>query len=126
MRDNLIHRYFGINYDIVWEVLEDRIPQLHETVVKTLQLIYREQYLFYKQQVSLENNDSMQDRTITDIYEPIDKKIAKNVINEYPDDFRDTAIAKIERILSYSDRALELKSNNNSIESYLASIIESL
>lgn len=126
MRDNLIHRYFGINYDIVWEVLEDRIPQLHQTVLRILQSIYREQYLYYKQQVSLENNDSVRDKTATDIYEPIDLAIAKNIINEYSDDFRDTAIAKIERILSYSERSLQLKSNNNSIESYLKSIIESI
>ena len=31
MRDVLIHHYFGIDYDIVWEVLQEQIPVLlHE------------------------------------------------------------------------------------------------
>ena len=29
MRDVLIHNYFGIDYDIVWNVLEEEIPDLH-------------------------------------------------------------------------------------------------
>ncbi|MEL6257262.1 MAG: DUF86 domain-containing protein [Bacteroidota bacterium] len=28
MRDFLIHVYFGINYNIVWDVLSDKIPEL--------------------------------------------------------------------------------------------------
>ncbi|GAB3795666.1 DUF86 domain-containing protein [Spirosoma humi] len=28
MRDILIHQYFGINYDIVWETLQNEIPEL--------------------------------------------------------------------------------------------------
>lgn len=30
LRDVLIHAYFGIDYDIVWSVVEDRIPELDE------------------------------------------------------------------------------------------------
>jgi uncharacterized protein with HEPN domain len=127
MRDNLIHRYFGIDYDTVWRVLENKIPELHETVTKTLQSIYREQYLIYKQQIGT-NKVLLEDLT------DIDEKIAQTIVDEYPEDFRDTAIAKIERILghsdhgsaSFADRAMELKSNNNSIESYLTLIIESM
>lgn len=119
MRDNLIHRYFGIDYDTVWRVLEERIPELHETVIKILQSIYREQYLYYKQQVG---TNKVLPEDLTDI----DKKIARTIIDEYPEDFGDTAIAKIERIIGQSDFALTIKSNNNSIESYLTSIIESL
>ncbi len=29
MRDVLIHDYFGIDYDIVWGVLQKEIPELH-------------------------------------------------------------------------------------------------
>ena len=29
MRDVLIHHYFGIDYDIVWGVLQKEIPELH-------------------------------------------------------------------------------------------------
>ena len=27
-RDNLIHEYFGIDYDIVWDVIETKIQDL--------------------------------------------------------------------------------------------------
>lgn len=32
MRDRLIHSYFGIDYDIVWDVLINHIPALAETI----------------------------------------------------------------------------------------------
>jgi uncharacterized protein with HEPN domain len=32
LRDVLIHRYFGINYDIVWDVVTNAIPALHRQV----------------------------------------------------------------------------------------------
>jgi len=38
MRDKLIHDYFGIDYDIVWDVVNNKIPQLREEVEKILKL----------------------------------------------------------------------------------------
>lgn len=32
MRDRLIHGYFGINYEVVWETLTLEIPKLAETI----------------------------------------------------------------------------------------------
>jgi uncharacterized protein with HEPN domain len=32
VRDRLIHSYFGIDYDIVWDVLINHIPVLAETI----------------------------------------------------------------------------------------------
>ena len=32
MRDRLIHSYFGIDYDIVWDVLRNHIPAMAETI----------------------------------------------------------------------------------------------
>ncbi|MEK7256477.1 MAG: DUF86 domain-containing protein [Bacteroidota bacterium] len=32
MRDKLIHHYFGIDYSIVWDVLQNKIPVLTKTV----------------------------------------------------------------------------------------------
>ena len=32
MRDRLIHSYFGVDYDIVWDVLSNHIPVLAETI----------------------------------------------------------------------------------------------
>ena len=29
-RDMMIHHYFGIDYEIVWEIITDKIPPLHE------------------------------------------------------------------------------------------------
>ncbi len=36
MRDRLIHRYFTIDWDIVYEVITDRLPELKETVLNAL------------------------------------------------------------------------------------------
>jgi len=30
MRDRLIHDYFGVDYDIVWDVVQNKIPILHD------------------------------------------------------------------------------------------------
>ena len=38
MRDKLIHFYFGVNYDIIWQVIKNRLPDLREKV----QLIVKE------------------------------------------------------------------------------------
>lgn len=36
MRDRLIHGYFGIDYDIVWDVAINKIPQLQQQVEEML------------------------------------------------------------------------------------------
>jgi len=37
MRDRLIHDYFGIDYEIVWDVVRNRIPELRRQVSSLLQ-----------------------------------------------------------------------------------------
>lgn len=37
MRDRLIHNYFGVDYDLVWDVIQNKVPTLHELVTKILQ-----------------------------------------------------------------------------------------
>ncbi len=32
MRDRLIHDYMGVNYNIVWDVVKNKIPQMHEEI----------------------------------------------------------------------------------------------
>lgn len=32
MRDKLIHEYFGVDYDVVWDVIENHILPLHNEV----------------------------------------------------------------------------------------------
>ncbi len=32
MRDKIIHFYFGVNLDIVWKIVEDKLPQLKKQI----------------------------------------------------------------------------------------------
>jgi uncharacterized protein with HEPN domain len=32
MRDRLIHKYFGVDYDLVWDVIKTKLPALRQTV----------------------------------------------------------------------------------------------
>lgn len=32
MRDKLIHHYFSVDYDLIWDVVENHIPKLKETI----------------------------------------------------------------------------------------------
>ena len=32
MRDRLIHDYFGVDYDLVWDVVIRRVPELRESI----------------------------------------------------------------------------------------------
>ncbi|WPR71301.1 DUF86 domain-containing protein [Flavobacterium sp. NG2] len=32
MRDRLIHDYIGVNYSIVWDVIKNKIPEVHKEI----------------------------------------------------------------------------------------------
>jgi uncharacterized protein with HEPN domain len=34
MRDRLIHRYFGVNLDIVWETLSRDLPEIDASIAR--------------------------------------------------------------------------------------------
>jgi uncharacterized protein with HEPN domain len=36
VRDKLIHDYFGVNFDIVWEIVQDQLPALSEQIEAVL------------------------------------------------------------------------------------------
>jgi len=36
LRDKLIHYYFGVNWDIVWDVIQSRLPELKEIIHRAL------------------------------------------------------------------------------------------
>ena len=36
MRDRLIHDYMGVNYSIVWDVVKNKIPDVHSQLEKIL------------------------------------------------------------------------------------------
>lgn len=37
MRDRLIHGYFGVDYEIVWDVVQNRIPELRDQISAILE-----------------------------------------------------------------------------------------
>ena len=37
MRDKLVHEYFGVDYDIVWDVVTSKIPRLRHEIELILQ-----------------------------------------------------------------------------------------
>jgi len=37
MRDRLIHHYFGVDYDIVWDAVINNVPKLREDITKILE-----------------------------------------------------------------------------------------
>ncbi len=37
MRDRLIHDYFGVDYEIVWDVVQNKIPALRDEMLEILQ-----------------------------------------------------------------------------------------
>jgi uncharacterized protein with HEPN domain len=36
MRDRLIHNYMGVNYNIVWDVIKNKIPELHQQISEVI------------------------------------------------------------------------------------------
>jgi len=37
MRDRLIHDYFGVDYELVWDVVQNRIPELRRQITTILE-----------------------------------------------------------------------------------------
>ncbi len=37
LRDKLIHHYFGVDWDIVWDIIENKVPALDEQVDEILE-----------------------------------------------------------------------------------------
>jgi len=37
MRDRLIHDYFGVDYDIVWDVVVNKVPILQQAIQQIIQ-----------------------------------------------------------------------------------------
>ena len=37
MRDRLIHDYFGVDYELVWDVVQRRIPELRRQLASVLE-----------------------------------------------------------------------------------------
>ncbi len=37
MRDKLIHFYFGVNYELLWQTIKNRIPKIKPVIIQILQ-----------------------------------------------------------------------------------------
>ena len=37
MRDRLIHAYFGVDYEIVWDVVANKVPVLHREIKEIIE-----------------------------------------------------------------------------------------
>ena len=37
MRDRLVHDYMGVNYSIVWDVVKNKIPDLHLKILEVIE-----------------------------------------------------------------------------------------
>ena len=35
-RDRVIHHYFGVDYDIIWDIIQTKLPELQERVTNIL------------------------------------------------------------------------------------------
>jgi uncharacterized protein with HEPN domain len=140
MRDNIIHDYNDIDYDIVWKVINIDAPALNQETTKILNHLNREEYLEYKAQqldwicagfpriplAQLTTEPTSQSYLIrTKQQEELDIAIAKAIIKEYPVKFQHVAIAEVKDIIGVSDRAIELKTNSENItqSEYVARIV---
>ncbi|MBN9483395.1 MAG: hypothetical protein BGO70_13010 [Bacteroidetes bacterium 43-93] len=36
LRNRIIHEYFGVDYEIVWQIIQENIPELRERIEETL------------------------------------------------------------------------------------------
>ena len=36
MRNKLIHDYFGINYEMVWKAIKDKLPQFNTDIINLI------------------------------------------------------------------------------------------
>ena len=42
MRDKIIHFYFGVDYEIVWNVIKERLPEIKPTILQILEDMKKE------------------------------------------------------------------------------------
>ncbi|OQY05824.1 MAG: hypothetical protein B6I20_00470 [Bacteroidetes bacterium 4572_117] len=36
LRDVIIHQYFGVDYDLIWDVIHNKVPDLYDQIIKIL------------------------------------------------------------------------------------------
>ena len=38
MRDKIIHHYFNVDYDLIWDVIKNKLPEIKEKIQKALEV----------------------------------------------------------------------------------------
>ena len=125
MRDNLVHRYHDINYEIVWLVIQSKAPMLKQEVRRILTLLNREDYYNYHSKISHLEINSLSNFPLGEKQTESDIAIAKLILQEYPTKFRNVAISQIKDIVGESNRARELKQifSKEIADNYISQII---
>ncbi|MFN4220596.1 MAG: DUF86 domain-containing protein [bacterium] len=44
LRNKIIHEYFGVDYEIIWKVIKEKIPKLYKVVQKIIEEINKDVY----------------------------------------------------------------------------------
>lgn len=124
-RDNLIHRYHDVNYELIFEIIKNDIPTLNREVINILNQINRKEYLEYQNLIAPKGIDTSTFLIKINNQEKLDVAIAKAIQNKYPKKYQNVAIAEVRDIIGAGDRATELKTNSESITSkeYVTQII---
>lgn len=128
MRDNLVHRYHDINYEIVWLVIQSSALILGEEVYKILTSLNREEYENYCCQINHRESNFLNGLESIEKQKKIDLEIARTILQEYPTKFKNVAVEQIKDIVGESDRARELKKTLGKVASdnYIQQIISEL
>ena len=128
MRDNLVHRYHDVNYEIVWLVIQKKAPILGQEVTKILNQLNWSEYYEYRAKIADVTVDSESYFHRIGQQTKIDLAIAKTILKEYPAKFRNVAISQIKDIIGAGERARELKDISGSItpSDYVNQIIAAL
>ncbi|MEM8672255.1 MAG: HepT-like ribonuclease domain-containing protein [Cyanobacteria bacterium P01_G01_bin.67] len=125
MRDNLIHRYFTVDPKILYGVITENAPILQEEVAIILNQLNRQEYAQYRS--NLRESKTIDNRLLAPIDQQIeiDVAIAKQILQEYPSQFREVAITKITEIISAGEWASDLATNDEKTtpEQYINEII---
>lgn len=124
-RDNLIHRYHEVNYEIIFKVIKENIPTLHREITNLLDRVNRKEYLEYKRQIAPERINTSSFLIKINNQEKLDIAIAKAIRRQYPQKYQKVAIAEIRDIIGAGDRATELKTSSETMtsEEYIDQII---
>lgn len=126
IRDNLIHRYFGVDYQIVLNVVQNIAPEFNIQISQMLKKLYRDRYLELREQLSGNNIKGPQSYFgKLNQFKKQDIAIAKLIVEQYNLEDLEIAHEEIRNTLIESDylRVITPESLEKPTTAYLAEII---